>query len=91
MAKINLRRVAKYDRDGDCLGCGGSFHIDPACDVCGTSAVNDLTLDDFTFDVFTLSSGGIGFTIYEKGEDRSNEDARCVDIFVSPSLNVNTG
>jgi hypothetical protein len=87
MATVDLFKVAKIDKDGDCIGCGGGgAHIDPACDVCSTFDVNNLTLGDYTFDVFLIpDGGGIGFTVYEKGETRDNDEARCVDIIVKPS------
>ena len=88
MAKIDPVRVVKRDKYGDCVGCGGSGYSDPACDVCGISDVNNLTFGDFTFEVFETEGGGIGFTVYEKGETRANEEARCVDILVRPDLSV---
>jgi len=45
-----------------------------------------IKIDGWTVDVFTVSDGNIGFTVYEKGKGK-DEDSKAVDIFVDSTLN----
>ena len=77
----------RLDEKDCCVECGGAlgsgFGLDPACETCGTSDVNDVEFVGYHFDVFITDDGSLGLTVYEYGKSRHDEDARSVDIIVA--------
>ena len=50
--------------------------------------INDITIGDWSFDVFLLDDGNLGFTIYGRDTNATNSEAMSTEIHIDEDFNI---